>query len=105
LISGAGISLKKCEFPGCNFIAAGRCSMRRCGSFGCGVSFCLHHKARVVRLNKEYVENAICMNCQDDVQWSCMGWKTFITGYIIIALAMIYSGWSITYFTTGNFSQ
>ena len=89
--------MKKCEYPGCGFVAMGRCSMRRCGSYGCGISFCLHHKAKVVRLNKEFVENAICMNCQEEVQWSCLGWKILIFAYILIAVSMVYSGWIVTF--------
>ena len=61
LLSGQAAYLKKCDF--CEYVAYGRCSMRRCGSTGCGASFCLHHKAKVVRLNKEFIENSICYKC------------------------------------------
>jgi len=61
--AGSATGLKKCDFAGCNYVAYGKCDLRRCGSFGCKRAFCLHHKAKVVRLNKEFMENGICKEC------------------------------------------
>ena len=58
-------NLRKCDWPGCNYASFSRCDYRWCCMKGCGKSFCLDHKAHMIRIgkNQDY-STAVCKECE-----------------------------------------
>ena len=86
-------NLRKCDWPGCNYASFSRCDYKWCCMKGCGKSFCLDHKAHMIRIgkNQDY-STAVCKDCESPfwnavvkckvASWLCL----FIMVFAIIAL-------------------
>ena len=79
-------NLRKCDFRDCYFATFSRCDFRWCCKQGCGKSFCLDHKAHMIRIgkNQDY-STAVCKTCEGPF-WRAV----WITKAIRVGIAFLF---------------